>query len=302
MTTAVDIAPGAAAAKRSYLTQRNVTRVVIYGALILFALIYLMPLYVMIVTSFKTLDEVRDGNMLQLPQQFTVAPWINAWGEACIGLTCNGIHGYFWNSIKMVVPAVAISTIVGAFNGYVLTKWKFPGHKIIFALMLFGCFIPFQVVLIPMARTLGTLGIANSTVGLIFVHVAYGIGFTTLFFRNYYVSFPDELMRAAMMDGAGFFQIFFRIILPTSLPIVVVTVIFQFTNIWNDFLFGVSFASGENAPMTVALNNLVSSSTGVKEYNVHMAAAMIAALPTLLVYVLAGRYFVRGLMAGAVKG
>jgi glucose/mannose transport system permease protein len=240
--------------------------------------------------------------MLQLPQQFTVAPWINAWGEACIGLTCNGIHGYFWNSIKMVVPAVAISTIVGAFNGYVLTKWKFPGHKLIFALMLFGCFIPFQVVLIPMAQTLGVLKIANSTVGLIFVHVAYGIGFTTLFFRNYYVSFPDELMRAAMMDGAGFFQIFWRIILPTSLPIVVVTVIFQFTNIWNDFLFGVSFASGENAPMTVALNNLVSSSTGVKEYNVHMAAAMIAALPTLLVYVLAGRYFVRGLMAGAVKG
>jgi glucose/mannose transport system permease protein len=301
MSVAVEASPRAATA-RSFVSSRTVTRVVIYGLLLLFAAIYLMPLYVMIVTSFKTLDEVRDGNMLQLPQQFTVAPWINAWGEACIGLTCNGINGYFWNSIKMVVPAVAISTIVGAFNGYVLTKWKFPGHKIIFALMLFGCFIPFQVVLIPMARTLGVLGIANSTVGLVFVHVAYGIGFTTLFFRNYYVSFPDELIRAAMMDGAGFFQIFFRIILPTSLPIVVVTVIFQFTNIWNDFLFGVSFASGENAPMTIALNNLVSSSTGVKEYNVHMAAAMIAALPTLLVYVLAGRYFVRGLMAGAVKG
>jgi glucose/mannose transport system permease protein len=288
----------AAAATRS----TTVNRVFIYGVLLVFAAIYLMPLYVMIVTSFKTLDEVREGNMLQIPQHFTIAPWINAWGEACIGLTCKGIFGYFWNSIRMVVPAVAISTIVGAFNGYVLTKWKFPGHTWVFALMLFGCFIPFQVVLIPMARTLGTLGIANSTLGLVFVHVVYGIGFTTLFFRNYYVSFPDELMRAAMMDGAGFFQIFFRIILPTSLPIVVVTVIFQFTNIWNDFLFGVSFASGENAPMTIALNNLVSSSTGVKEYNVHMAAAMIAALPTLLVYVLAGRYFVRGLMAGAVKG
>jgi glucose/mannose transport system permease protein len=301
MSAAVEASHRAAAA-RSFVSSRTVTRVVIYGLLILFAAIYLMPLYVMIVTSFKTLDEVRDGNMLQLPQQFTTAPWANAWGEACIGLTCRGINGYFWNSIKMVVPAVAISTIVGAFNGYVLTKWKFPGHKIVFALMLFGCFIPFQVVLVPMAQTLGVLGIANSTIGLVFVHVAYGIGFTTLFFRNYYVSFPDELMRAAMMDGAGFFQIFFRIILPTSLPIIVVTVIFQFTNIWNDFLFGVSFASGENAPMTVALNNLVSSSTGVKEYNVHMAAAMIAAFPTLLVYVLAGRYFVRGLMAGAVKG
>ena len=301
MSAAVEAAPRAATS-RSFVSSRNVTRVVIYGLLLLFAAIYLMPLYVMIVTSFKTLDEVRDGNMLQLPQQFTTAPWANAWGEACIGLTCRGINGYFWNSIKMVVPAVAISTIVGAFNGYVLTKWKFPGHKIIFALMLFGCFIPFQVVLIPMARTLGTLGIANSTVGLIFVHVAYGIGFTTLFFRNYYVSFPDELMRAAMMDGAGFFQIFWRIILPTSLPIVVVTVIFQFTNIWNDFLFGAAFAAGEGAPMTVALNNLVSTSTGVKEYNVDMAAAVIAALPTLLVYIVGGRFFVRGLMAGAVKG
>lgn len=280
----------------------NTTRVVIYGLLLIFAAIYLLPLYVMLVTSFKTLDEIRDGNMLQLPVSPTTDPWFNAWGQACIGLTCEGIKGYFWNTIKMVVPAVAISTILGALNGYVLTKWRFPGHRWVFGLMLFGCFIPFQVVLIPMARVLGLLGIANTTTGLVFVHVAYGIGFTTLFFRNYYVSFPDELIRAAMMDGAGFFQIFWRILLPTSAPIIVVTVIFQFTNIWNDFLFGVSFAAGESAPMMVALNNLVSSSTGVKEYNVHMAAAMIAALPTLLVYVLAGRYFVRGLMAGAVKG
>ena len=168
--------------------------------------------------------------------------------------------------------------------------------------MLFACFIPFQTVLIPMARVLGELGIANSTAGLVLVHVVYGLGFTTLFFRNYYEAFPDELIRAAQMDGAGFFRIFTRILLPTSGPIIVVTVIFQFTNIWNDFLFGASFSTGESAPMTVALNNLVSSSTGVKLYNVDMAAAVIAALPTLLVYVLAGRYFVRGLMAGAVKG
>ncbi|MFM9844087.1 MAG: carbohydrate ABC transporter permease [Dongiaceae bacterium] len=280
----------------------KIGRIVIYGALLLFAAIYLLPLFVMLVTSFKTLDEIRNGDMLQLPLQPTIEPWLNAWGSACIGLTCEGLKGYFWNSIRMVVPAVAISTLLGAFNGYVLTKWRFPGHRLIFGLMLFGCFIPFQVVLLPMAQVLGKLGVANSTAGLILVHVAYGLGFTTLFFRNYYEAFPNELIKAAMIDGAGFFRIFFRILLPSSGPIIVVTVIFQFTNIWNDFLFGASFAAGGAAPMTVALNNLVSSSTGVKEYNVHMAGAMIAALPTLLVYVLAGRYFVRGLMAGAVKG
>jgi glucose/mannose transport system permease protein len=277
-------------------------RLVLYGVLLVFAVFYLLPLFVMVVTSLKSLDEIRAGTMLALPAEPTLDAWEKAWGSACIGLSCHGIKGYFWNSIRMVVPAVAISTLLGAFNGYVLTKWKFPGHRWVFGLMLFGCFIPFQVVLLPMARVLGTFGLASSTAGLVLVHVVYGLGFTTLFFRNFYVAFPDELVRAAMIDGAGFFQIFLRILLPSSLPIVVVTVIYQFTNIWNDFLFGVSFASGEAAPMTVALNNLVNTSTGVKEYNVNMAAAIFAALPTLVVYVVAGRYFVRGLMAGAVKG
>jgi glucose/mannose transport system permease protein len=202
----------------------------------------------------------------------------------------------------MVVPAVAISTILGALNGYVLTKWTFKGANVVFALILFGCFIPFQIVLIPMARTLGFLGLAASTPGLVLVHVVYGLCFTTLYFRNYYAAFPSELVKAAKIDGAGFFTIFRRIMLPNSLPILVVTVIWQFTNIWNDFLFGASFAAGGSAPITVALNNVVNTSTGVKEYNVDMAAAMMTALPTLLVYVLAGKYFVRGLMAGAVKG
>ena len=277
-------------------------RAVIYATLLVFAVMYLLPLFVMLVTSFKTLGEIHDGNMLALPVGWTVEPWLKAWGTACIGLTCEGINGYFGNSIKMVVPAVAISTMLGAFNGYVLTKWRFRGHRWVFGLMLFGCFVPFQIVLIPMSQILGKIGIANTTAGLVFVHVTYGLGFTTLFFRNYYEAFPTELIKAAMIDGAGFFRIFFRILLPSSGPIIVVTVIWQFTNIWNDFLFGASFASGGSAPMTVALNNLVSSSTGVKEYNVHMAAAVIAALPTLLVYVFAGRYFVRGLMAGSVKG
>jgi glucose/mannose transport system permease protein len=250
----------------------------------------------------KSLDEIHSGTMLSLPEAPTFESWVKAWSTACSGLSCNGVKGYFINSIRMVVPAVVISALLGAFNGYVLTKWRFPGHRWIFGLMLFSCFIPFQVVLLPAARVLGTLGLANTTAGLVLVHVVYGIGFTTLFFRNFYVAFPDEIVRAAMLDGAGFFRIFFRILLPASLPIIVVTIIYQFTNIWNDFLFGSSFAAGEAAPMTVALNNLVNSSTGVKEYNVNMAAAIYAALPTLLVYLVAGRYFVRGLIAGAVKG
>lgn len=282
--------------------QGRALRTLIYTTLLVFALMYLLPLFVMLVTSFKSLEEIRQGNMLALPQVWTIEPWLSAWGSACIGLTCEGLKGYFLNSVMMVVPAVLISTLIGAINGYVLTKWRFPGHKIVFGLLLFSCFIPFQIVLVPMSQVLGWLGLAGTTAGLVLVHVTYGIGFTTLFFRNYYEAFPTELVRAAMIDGAGFFQIFWRVLLPNSAPIFVVTIIWQFTNTWNDFLFGASFAAGESAPITVALNNLVNSSTGVKEYNVHMAAAVLAALPTLLVYVLAGRYFVRGLMAGSVKG
>ena len=277
-------------------------RVLIYLVLILFALFYLLPLYVMLVNSVKPLPEITGGGMMSLPQVWTFEPWLKAWSTAQIGVEPTGLRPYFWNSISMVVPAVAISTILGALNGYVLTKWRFRGDTILFGLMLFACFIPFQIVLIPMAGVLGFLGLAGSTAGLILVHVVYGVGFSTLYFRNYYAVFPTELVRAAQIDGAGFFQIFWRILLPSSGPIAVVCVIWQFTNIWNDFLFGASFASGGGAPMTVALNNLVQSSTGVKEYNVHFAGAILAALPTLLVYIVAGRYFVRGLMAGSVKG
>ncbi|MEM9780320.1 MAG: carbohydrate ABC transporter permease, partial [Pseudomonadota bacterium] len=184
----------------------------------------------------------------------------------------------------------------------VLTKWRFRGDGIVFGLLLLSCFIPFQIVLIPAARILGMLGISGTIQGLVLIHFVYGIGFSTLFFRNYYAAFPTELIRAAQIDGASFFQIFRRILLPSSGPIIVVTVIWQFTNQWNDFLFGASFSGYDSTPMTVALNNLVNSSTGVKEYNVHFAGAILAALPTLIVYIVSGRYFVRGLMAGAVKG
>ena len=277
-------------------------RAALYAVLILFAVYYLLPLFVMLVNSVKTLDEIRGGNMMSFPEMFPFEPWLTAWSKAQIGVEPTGLSPYFINSIMMVVPAVAISTALGALNGYVLTKWRFPGDKIIFGLMLFACFIPFQIVLIPMARVLGMIGLAGTTGGLVLVHVVYGLGFTTLFFRNYYAAFPDELIKAAKMDGAGFWRTFTRILLPSSGPIIVVTVIWQFTNIWNDFLFGASFADFDSMPMTVALNNLVSSSTGVKEYNVHFAGAVLAALPTLIVYIVSGRYFVRGLMAGAVKG
>ena len=280
----------------------RVARTLIYLVLLLFALFYLLPLYVMLVNSVKPLSEITGGGMMSLPSEWTFEPWLKAWSTAQVGVEPTGLRPYFWNSISMVVPAVAISTVLGALNGYVLTKWRFKYDTILFGMMLFACFIPFQIVLIPMAAVLGFLGIAGTTAGLVLVHVVYGIGFSTLYFRNYYAVFPTELVRAAQIDGAGFFQIFWRILLPSSGPIAVVCVIWQFTNIWNDFLFGASFASGDAAPMTVALNNLVQSSTGVKEYNVHFAGAILAALPTLLVYIVAGRYFVRGLMAGSVKG
>ncbi|MEP7452922.1 carbohydrate ABC transporter permease [Phyllobacterium sp. SB3] len=284
------------------ISSGKLTRVLIYTALLVFAFYYLLPLYVMVVNSLKTLDEIRQGGMLSPPREWTIEPWLSAWSTAQIGVQPTGLRPYFINSIIMVVPAVAISTILGALNGYVLTKWKFRGSNVMFGMLLLGCFIPFQIVLIPMARVLGILNMAGTIQGLVLVHVIYGLGFTTLYFRNYYEAFPTELVRAAQIDGASFFQIFRRILLPSSGPIIVVSVIWQFTNIWNDFLFGASFSGFNSTPMTVALNNLVNSSTGVKEYNVHFAGAILAALPTLIVYIVSGRYFVRGLMSGAVKG
>ncbi|CDT91351.1 putative ABC-type transport system, permease component [Vibrio coralliirubri] len=284
------------------MNNANFARIFIYSTLLFFCLVYLMPLFVMVLTSFKTLPDIKVGNLMSLPKEWVFDAWYKAWDTACTGVKCEGIKGYFWNSFQMVIPAVAISTLLGAFNGYVVTKWQFRGSNLFFSLLLFGCFIPFQVVLLPMATMLGKMGLANTTIGLVIVHVIYGMAFTTLFFRNFYISIPDELIKAAKLDGAGFFTIFFKILLPISTPIIMVTVIWQFTAIWNDFLFGVVYSGSETQPITVALNNLVNTSTGVKEYNVDMAAAIIAALPTLLVYVFAGKYFVRGLTAGSVKG
>lgn len=280
----------------------QVGRIFIYGSLIALAAFYLMPLWVMIVTSLKSLDEIYSGSFIGLPKAITFEAWHKAWGEACIGTACEGLRPYFVNSLAMVIPAVILSTGIGAINGYILTKWRFPGSNFMFGMLLFGCFLPFQAVILPMAQLLGALNLSGTIPGLVLVHTVYGISFTTLFFRNYFITIPDELTRAAQIDGAGFFRIFFSIMLPAALPIIVVSCIWQFTQIWNDFLFGVSFTAGQSSPITVALNNIVNVTMGRKQYNVDMAAAMIAAIPTLIVYVIAGRYFVRGLTAGAVKG
>jgi len=280
----------------------GIERLLLWGALLVFAAWFLTPLYVMVATSLKDMEQVRNGNLLSWPTDPGFASWAKAWSQACTGIDCGGLQPFFMNSLLMVLPAVLVSTTIGALNGYVLSKWRFRGSETMFAMLLFGVFMPMQVVLLPMSQVLGWLGIASSIWGLILVHIVAGIPSTTLFFRNYYVGLPDELIKAAMLDGANFWQIFRRIVLPLSAPILVVTLIWQFTNIWNDFLYGVVFSGADSKPITVGLNNLSNTSSSVKEYNVDMAAAIIAALPTLFVYVVAGKYFVRGLTAGAVKG
>lgn len=286
------------------MTAKSLTfgRVFTYGLLLVAALFFLAPLYVMIVTSFKDADQLRAGNLLSLPTSLNLDAWHLAWNTACTGVDCRGLKPYFWNSVVMAVPAVLISTAWGAINGYVLSMWKFRGSEVLFGFLLFGVFMPFQVVLLPMSQVLGFLGLSSSIGGLVLVHCLAGMAGTTLFFRNYYTAVPRELVNAARIDGAGFWRIFWRIVLPMSTPIMMVTLIWQFTNIWNDFLFGVAFSGADSKPVTVGLNNMANTTSSVKNYNVDMAAAIIAGLPTMLVYVLAGQYFVKGLTAGAVKG
>ena len=281
---------------------KHLSRFMLYALLLLAAGFFLAPLYVMLVTSLKDAAQIRSGNLLSLPASLNFEAWELAWATACTGVDCRGLQPYFWNSVLMAVPAVLISTAWGAINGYVLSLWKFRGSELLFGFMLFGVFMPFQVVLLPMSQVLGYLGLSSSLAGLVLVHCLAGLAGTTLFFRNYYAAIPKELINAARIDGASFWRIFWRIVLPMSTPILMVTLIWQFTNIWNDFLFGVAFSSADSKPITVGLNNMANTSSSVKSYNVDMAAAVIAGLPTMLVYVLAGQYFVRGLTAGAVKG
>lgn len=274
----------------------------LYGTLIVVALYYLLPLYVMVVTSLKGMPEIRFGNIFAPPLEITFQPWIKAWAEACTGLNCDGLSRGFWNSVQITVPSVIVSIAIASVNGYALANWRFKGSQIFFTILIFGSFIPYQVMLYPIVILLREIGLYGSLTGLVIVHSIFGMPILTLLFRNYFTSLPEELFKAARVDGAGFWGIYFRIMLPMSLPILVVAVILQVTGIWNDFLFGTVYTKPDIWPMTVQLNNIVNSTQGVKEYNVNMAATILTGLVPLVIYFVSGKLFVRGIAAGAVKG
>lgn len=277
-------------------------RIALYLTLIVLAAFFLMPLVVMLLTSLRSPQDFQNASIIALPREISSYAWKKAWSEACIGTRCIGLRAFYLNSVLIVVPAAVLSTTLGAVNGFALARWRLPGSKTILILIVFGVFIPYQAILIPAAQVLGMLGLLNEIAGLVLVQTIYGIPICTLFFFNYYATVPGELVKAAEIDGAGFWATFAYIMVPLSPPIIAVTLIWQFTQIWNDFLFGVTFTSGNSQPVIVALNNIVNTTFGVKEYNVDMAATIITALPTLVVYVFAGKYFVRGLTVGSVKG
>jgi glucose/mannose transport system permease protein len=284
---------------RPIISPRNVF---LYGALILIAVYYLLPLYVMIVTSVKGMPEIRVGNVFAPPLEITFEPWVKAWATACTGLNCDGLSHGFWNSVRITVPSVIVSIAIASLNGYALANWRFKGADLFFTILIVGAFIPYQVMLYPIVIVLREIGLYGTLYGLIIVHSIFGMPILTLLFRNYFASLPEELFKAARVDGAGFWAIYFKIMMPMSLPIFVVAMILQVTGIWNDFLFGVVYTKPDTYPMTVQLNNIVNSVQGVKEYNVNMAATLLTGLVPLVVYFVSGKLFVRGIAAGAVKG
>lgn len=284
---------------RRRLSGRNI---MLYGTLIVVSLYYILPLWVMVMTSLKGMPEVRLGNIFAPPVEITFQPWVKAWSEACTGLNCDGLSRGFWNSVLITVPSVILSILVASVNGYALVNWRFKGSDLFFTILIFGSFIPYQVMLYPIVILLREMGIYGTLWGLVLVHTIFGMPILTLLFRNYFSTIPEELFKAARVDGAGFWAIYLRIMLPMSLPIFVVALILQVTGIWNDFLFGVVFTKPDLYPMTVQLNNIVNSVQGVKEYNVNMAATLLTGLVPLVIYFLSGKLFVRGIAAGAVKG
>jgi glucose/mannose transport system permease protein len=294
---AVALDTEASAASRRHLA----ARIVIYTLLVFFALIYIVPLVVVVLNSLRDTTEFAANGLIAFPEHIQFNSWLSAWDTYCIGGTCEGMKRNFFNSLWMTIPATIISTLLGAINGYVLSKWRFPGSEVLFTMVMLGVFMPGQIALMPWAFILGNLGLSNSIYGLILVHVIQGLSFTTLFCRNYYVSVPDDLVKAARIDGAGFWRIFWKIILPISPPILIVTVIWQFTGIWNEYLFGVVFTSGAQQPITSALVALTTGGQTATAYDVMSAAVLIGALPPLLVYFFGGKYFVRGLTQGAIK-
>jgi glucose/mannose transport system permease protein len=277
-------------------------RIGVYVFLLVSAAFFLLPLWIMLLTSLKTMDEIRLGNILAWPAHLTLQPWLDAWSAACTGLECEGIRVGFWNSLRILIPSVILSILFGALNGYALCFWRVRGADLLFAILLIGAFIPYQVFLYPLVRLFSVFGIYNSLAGIVVVHIIFGLPIMTLLFRNFYSSLPRELFNAARIDGGGFMTIFVRVMLPMSTPMLIVATILQVTGIWNDFILGLTFAGRANLPMTVQLNNIVNSTQGERAYNVDMAATMLTALVPLVVYFVSGRWFVRGIAAGAVKG
>ena len=284
---------------RKILSRRNI---ILYGTLLVVAVYYLIPLYVMLVTSVKGMPEIRLGNIFSPPVEVTFEPWVKAWAQACTGLNCDGLSRGFWNSVKITIPSVFVSIAIASINGYALANWRFKGANLFFTILIFGAFIPYQIMIYPLVILLRDLGLYTKLPGLILIHTIFGMPILTLLFRNYFTTIPEELFKAARVDGARNWGIYFRVMMPMSLPIFAVAIVLQVTGIWNDFLFGVIYTKPDTYPMTVQLNNIVNSVQGVKEYNVNMAATLLTGLVPLTIYFISGKLFVRGIAAGAVKG
>ena len=278
------------------------SNIIVYGTLLIISIYYLLPLWVMVMTSLKGMPEIRMGNIFSPPLEVTFEPWVKAWSYACTGINCDGLSRGFWNSVQILIPSLISSISVASVNGYALANWKFKGSEVFFTILIFGAFIPYQIMIYPIVILLREIGLMGSTAGLVLVHTIFGMPILTLLFRNHFAAIPEELFKAARVDGAGFWGIYFKVLLPMSIPIFVVAMILQVTGIWNDFLFGVIYTKPATYPMTVQLNNIVNSVQGVKEYNVNMAATLLTGLVPLAIYFVSGKLFVRGIAAGAVKG
>ncbi|MDR7272941.1 glucose/mannose transport system permease protein [Pelomonas saccharophila] len=276
-------------------------RVGVYAFLICAAAFFLLPLYVMLTTSFKSMDEIRLGQIFALPSSITFDAWRAAWSEACTGVSCEGVRGGFWNSVSIAVPSVVLPILLGAINGYALSWWKPKGSQWLFGVLMLGAFIPIQVMIYPLVKLEAAIGIYSSLPGIVVVHLVFAMPIMTLLFRNYYAGLPAELFKAARVDGGGFWRIFLQLVLPMSTPMLIVAAIMQITGVWNDYILGLTFAGRDNLPMTVQLNNVINTTTGERLYNLNMAATILTSAVPLLVYLISGRWFVRGIAAGAVK-
>ena len=288
--------------KNKQMSRFTPARIGIYGFLIFAAAFFLAPLYIMLTTSFKSMDEIRLGQIFALPHAVTFDAWRAAWSEACTGVACEGVSAGFWNSVRIAVPSTVLPILIGALNGYCLSFWRPRGANLLFGVLMLGAFIPMQVMIYPLVKLEAAAGLYSSLTGIVLVHIVFSMPVMTLLFRNYYAAIPMELFKAARIDGGGFWRIFVQLMLPMSVPIIIVAAIMQITGVWNDYILGLVFAGRENLPMTVQLNNVINTTTGERLYNVNMAATILTSAVPLLVYLISGRWFVRGITAGAVKG